>query len=67
MTEGPLRARLADNSDPHAGRKAMTTQEEVDLVDACKVLNRHGQGLTRKNRRARGGVARAGSGDQLSV
>ena len=37
-----------DNSDPHAARKALTPQEEADVVETCKILNRHGQGVDRK-------------------
>ena len=36
-----------DWQDPHASSRTLTIKEEEDLVEVCKLLNRHGQGIDR--------------------
>ena len=36
-----------DNTDPFAQHRTVTAREEADLVELCKELNRHGQGVNR--------------------
>ena len=36
-----------DNTDPFAHNRTVTVREEADLVEVCKELNRHGQGVDR--------------------
>ena len=36
-----------DNTDPFAHNRTVTAREEADLVEVCKELNRHGQGVDR--------------------
>ena len=37
-----------DNAQPFAHSAVLTVAEEADIVEACKDLNRHGQGIGRK-------------------
>ena len=39
---------LVNNDQPYAASAVLTPREEADIVDACKELNRHGQGVSRK-------------------
>ena len=39
---------LVNNDQPYAASAVLTPTEEADIVLACKELNRHGQGVSRK-------------------
>ena len=50
ISEKGLRNRLSgkvDNAQPFKASAVLTFQEETDIVEACKELNRHGQGVDR--------------------
>ena len=50
ITRTSLQQRIhgdTDYQDPHASSRTLTTKEEEGLVEVCKLLNRHGQGIDR--------------------
>ena len=51
VTEGSLNRRLkgqVDNEHPFSAHSVLTPQEDSDLVETCKELNEHGQGIDRE-------------------
>ena len=52
ISEGSVNRRLAgqvDSNNPFHKHQALTPQEERDLVETCKELNLHGQGIKREH------------------